>query len=384
MPRGERASWSPATSLVTWGLALVFLIAIDAALTRTSILWGPTAFENSGGLRTVFPQTYQVLRKIYAPEGDPDARVVLLGNSRLALSLEGDDGVERAIERTGSAAEIEVSNLAIFGSYIGDMAMLSRHLDVLDPDLIVLTVGGQELSRTPVNPDPSGPATTLRLGWSDGPVPSKGPAETLDRWARTAWPLYRFREYVREALLDRLLGRPDPGPPPAHFENEMAAFRHLYGKRAPEIAAARDRFLEQQTLENFTTYVETVGPEHLERQRKRVAATRPVDASTPAVQALDEMLRELSESGRRVIVLLMPENPILDLDTRHELHRPVVLDQGVALVEGMGARYGIQVIDGRRWLPVEAFLDFHHPLFAPQQFEALLAREILDAIDARG
>jgi hypothetical protein len=148
MQSGEGESWSPATSLVTWGLALVFLIGIDAAITRTSILWGPTAFENSSGLRTVFPQTYQVLRKIYAPRGDPDARVVLLGNSRLALSTEGDAGIGRAVARQAPTTEIDVANLAIFGAYIGDMAILSRHLGALEPDLVVLTLGGMELSRT--------------------------------------------------------------------------------------------------------------------------------------------------------------------------------------------------------------------------------------------
>ncbi len=30
-------------------MALLFLILIDAGLTRTSVLWAPTAFENSGG-----------------------------------------------------------------------------------------------------------------------------------------------------------------------------------------------------------------------------------------------------------------------------------------------------------------------------------------------
>ena len=64
----------PARSPVTWALAFVLLVGIDAAITRTSLLWGPTAFENSGGIRLVFPQTYQVLRKIYHAERDAEER----------------------------------------------------------------------------------------------------------------------------------------------------------------------------------------------------------------------------------------------------------------------------------------------------------------------
>ena len=372
---------NPATSLVTWALALVFLVAIDASITRTSILWGPTAFENSGGIRTVFPQTYQALRQIYHPERDAAKRVVLLGNSRLSLAVRGD-GLQSKLNELASDSDIDVSNLAIFGSYTGDTAALVRHLDVLDPTLVVIALGGPELARTPTNPDAAGPASLLKIGWQAGPSAAKSVGDQLDRWPRTVWPLYRFREFTREALLDRILGRPDPGPPPSEFASELDLFRHLYGDRAPVVAAARESFLEARSLASFTDFVTTVGPDHLARQRKRVRDTLPITSATPSVLVLDEMLADLAADGRNTLVLIFPENPIMDLDEKNELHRPAIMAQGADLIYKLGARNGVRVVDGRRWLPAECFLDFHHPIFDMSRFEDQLAAEILDALDS--
>ncbi len=378
-PEGTR--WSPASSLASWGLALVFLVGIDLGITRTQILWGPTAFENTANIRTVFPQTYRVLRKIYGPEDEVETRVALLGNSRLALSIE-DQGVERALRELAPKRSIAAANLAIFGAYIGDTAILARHLDALDPDLIVLTVGGMELSRPANNPDARGPVSLLSIGWADGPTPPSDWIERADRWLRTLWPLYRFREFAREAILDRVLGRPDPGPAPSHFDSKYDLFVHLYGERADIVAAAHERFVAEQTLANFSAFVETVGPEHLKAQRRRVKSAAPVTRESSAIVALDQFLGELADSGRRVVVLLMPENPVLKLDTRRELHRPANLEASARLAKEIAARHGAVSIDARDWLPARVFLDFHHPLFEPEHFEELLAQEILNALDS--
>ncbi len=371
---------NPATSLVTWALALFFLVLIDAAITRTDILWGPTAFENSGGLRMVFPQTYQVLRKIYRPEGSFDSRVALLGNSRLALSIE-PSGVERAIARLDAERSVGVSNLAIFGAYVGDTAVLARHLGALDPELVVLTLGGAELSRSVVNPNGTGPNSLLKIGWTDGVVPAAGFGERLDRWARTVWPLYRFREFAREAILDSVLGRPDPGPPPKNFETRLDLFRHLYGERAENVYALHQKFLTDRTLSNFVDFVNLTNPGHLKRQFEREKTRVDVSEDWEAVIALDEMLGELTAAHDKVVVLLMPENPLLDLDTQERYHHPNQNEQAAQVSIKLAKKHGVPVIDGRRWLPVDCFLDFHHPLFEPQLFEDRLSKELLNALD---
>src|SRR5207253_6327964 len=73
-----------AGSLLAWALALLLLVPIDALITRTSLLWGRTSYENGLDLRLAqLSQTYQVARKLYAPERPAPVRVALLGDSRL-------------------------------------------------------------------------------------------------------------------------------------------------------------------------------------------------------------------------------------------------------------------------------------------------------------
>jgi hypothetical protein len=322
-----------------------------------------------------------VLRKIYAPTREAEVRVALLGNSRLALAAK-ERGIESVLAEAAPELDVAVSNLAIFGSYIGDTAVLARHLGAMDPDLVVLTVGAVDLLRPVVNPDAEGPTSLLEIGWQEGPVPDEGWGDRVDRWGRTGWRLYRFREFAREAILDRVLKRPDPGLPPSEFDDTLALFRHMYGERGDEIEAARRAFLVEPDLDGFARYVETVGPEHLKRQRDRARSTNTLDESSPSIIVLDMLIEELSASGFRVAVLLMPENPLLGLDQTGEYHRPGMAEEGASMVMRSAARYGVPVIDGRQWLPAECFLDFDHPLFELEYFEEPLAREILNALES--
>src|SRR5439155_1234751 len=65
----------PTPSPLTWALALDFLALLDGVVTRTSVLWGPTAFEHTRDIRKVlFAQTYQAARKLYATTSASPAR----------------------------------------------------------------------------------------------------------------------------------------------------------------------------------------------------------------------------------------------------------------------------------------------------------------------
>lgn len=369
----------PALSPATWILAVVFLVAIGAAITRTQVLWGPTAFEHSGGVRLVFPQTYQVMRKIYAPERKAAVRVALLGNSRVVLALR-EHRLERAIGRLRPDLDVAVSNLGIFGSFMGETEMLARHLDVLDPSLVVLTVGATDLIREPVHPPGEGPMELLRIGWRDGPIPPPGWGARIDRWLRTLWPLYRFREFAREALLDRILQREDPGAPPEEFATRDELFRHLYGDRAPAVAEAYRAWQRTGGLDAYAHYLETASPGHLARGRQRARSREPLTRETPSVVAFDALVDELARSGRPTLVLLMPENPILAEDEAGEYHRPGLSDTGARLVEEIAAAHGVPVVDARAWLPPTCFLDFDHPILDLEDLERPLAKEIVDAL----
>lgn len=367
----------PARSPITWLLALVWVFVFDAAITRTPLLWGPTAFENSGGVRLVFPQTYQVARKLYAPQGDPDLRVALLGNSRVVLALR-EPRLDRAFETLRPDLEVATSNLGIFGSFLGETEMLARHLDALDPDVVVMALGAPDLIRDAVHPPGEGPMDLLRIGFRDSPVGEASLGERLDRWLRTVWPLYRFREFAREALLDRLLGRVDPGAPPEEFATRDELFAHLYGDRADEVAAAWRSWQARGGLARYVDYLETASPGHLARGMERARSREPLTRETPAVVALDALLGDLASADRTSILLLMPENPILAEDVAGTYHRPGLSEEAARLAKELAAAHGIPVIDARDWLPADRFLDFDHPIFALEELERRLAQEVLD------
>jgi hypothetical protein len=297
----------PARSPITWLIAIVLVIAVDAAITRTDLLWGPTAFENSGGPRLVFPQTYQVARKIYAPEGDPDLRVALLGNSRVILALR-EQRLERSLAAVRPGLDVAVSNLGIFGSFMGETEMLARHLDALDPSLVILALGVVDLIREPTHPTGQGPMDLLRLGFRDGPVPAAGFEERVDRWLRTIWPLYRFREFAREAILDRVLGRPNAGPPPEEFETRAALFEHLYSDRADSVHTAFRRWQREGGISAYAAYLEAAGPGHLARGRQRARRVEALTRETPAVVVFDALLARLADSGHPVADAREPDS----------------------------------------------------------------------------
>ena len=378
--RKDAGDFHPARSPWTWLLALVLVACIDAAITRTSLLWGPTAFENSGELRLVFPQTYQVARKIYAPEGEPAVRVALLGNSRVQLALK-EHRLERALAALRPEREARVSNLGIFGAFMAETEMVARHLDALDPSLVVLAVGAPDLVREPTHPAGQGPMDLLRIGFRDGAWTESSWTERVDRWLRTVFPLYRFREFAREAILDRVLGRRDPGPPPQEFASRAALFTHLYGERAPEVGGAFASWQREGGLDAYARYLEVASPGHFARGKARAREGLRVTGETRGVRILDALLERLARSGRPVLLLLMPENPILAQDLEGTYHTRGLADEAAALARESAAAHGVPVVDARGWLATDRFLDFDHPIFQLEALEDGLAREVLRAIE---
>ena len=78
---------------------------------------------------------------------------------------------------------------------------------------------------------------------------------------------------------------------------------------------------------------------------------------------------------------MRPENPILAEDTAGEFHRPGLTDRAAQLVDEIAASHGTAVVDARRWLPAECFLDFDHPIWNLEDLERPLAEEIVDALE---
>jgi len=366
---------------ITWGVTLVFLALIDVGVTHSLLLWGPTAFEDTHDMRrVVFAQTYQAARKLYAPDPVVRTPVALLGNSRIFLSAR-ESFVQPELARLPAARDARVVNLGIFGAGLGDQETLVRHLGRLHPELVVLTMGTSDLLGTAASPLAGEPARLLRVGWASGVEPRDTPVERVDRWIRTLWPLYRFREFARAALEDRLARRPDPGPFPEHFASTRALFDYIHGSKGERVEVAYRAWRAAPAFAAFVDYLKIGSDGYLELARQR-AAGPPLTEQSPGTRVLDAVLTRLAGGPWTTIVFLMPENPLIELDAAREYHYPGFSAEAAAIVTRVAERHQVRVVDARAWMQAEAFIDFDHLMPDLSGFQKPFAEEIAAALHA--
>ena len=369
-----------AASPVTWALAFVFLLVIDAAITRTQLLWGRTVIAGPRDEREVFDLTYRTLRTIYTAERGSGARVALLGNSRLIVATR-EKSVEGELARVLPEMHAQVNILGTFGMGPIITELLTRHLDRLEPDLVVLTITVSELREPPSHQMKNPAYRLLNLGWRDSPVPPSSWSSRADRWLRTSWPLWRFREFARAAIEERAFPRRSPPPVPHRFRTTREVLAYARGAdRAASIEAAYQRWRRDSTLEHFVVYLEIGHSLHLQTVALRARQPPIPEQVRSNLDTLDAMFERFARAPWRTILLLMPENPILDLDTSGDYHHLERSDREAALIRAAAERHGLSVVDGRRWMSAEAFMDFDHLWRDLSAFETPLSREIASAL----
>ena len=368
-----------ATAPLTWLLAALFLIAIDALITRTPPLWSKRdTWVKSGIERGYIWQTYEVARKLLRPRRPAAVRVEILGNSRIEIPA-GDATVERALQQRQPGLDVRVDNLAIFGAHIGDLEIISRYLERLQPSLVVLGITGADLVPTSWGELVNATGELLDVGWRDGPIPPANAAARVERWVKTVWPLYRLRLFVRQRILDALSRPLSDKRLPDHFGSAQEYFDFFNdGPRAKRIGVAYERWRRENTLDSFVAY--------LGGAWGRLGMTEPVpppetlSLDSPGFVALDQLLARLAAQPYPTIVLLMPENPLLDQDAAGSYHRAGFSDRAAALIQQVADRHHIRVVDGRRWMPADRFVDFVHVFPDISGFQDRLADEILHAL----
>ena len=114
--------------------------------------------------------------------------------------------------------------------------------------------------------------------------------------------------------------------------------------------------------------------------RRRIREAPPSGLDEPSLAVLDTLLAQLARGSRRSLVLLMPETPLLELDTAGRFHRPGFSDAAASLIRDIAGRHDLTVVDARHWMPAEAFIDFDHLMPDLSGFQQPLAREIVRAI----
>jgi hypothetical protein len=368
---------------VTWGLTVLLLVLIDLSVTRTPLLWGKNDLWTGEGIGALaFWQTYDVARSIYRPRPPAAVRVALIGNSRMWFPAR-EPYVERELQRVAPDLDARIDNLSFFGARVGDMEIVSRLVGRLEPTLVVIGLGGPEIVASTWGELVNRTGRFLEVGWADGPLPPESQAERVNRWLKTAWPLYRFRTYARYVIRDLVFPSRDDRSFPGHFASSAEFFVFIHGgARGEHYDAAYRSFQNEPSLEKFLDYLHLRygGAQVLNEPLPDPSLLRP---DTPGVRALDAMLARLAGSGARVVVLLMPENPLLDADREGRYHRPGFSDRAAEIIREAAARHGAAVVDGRRWMPAESFVDIVHLMPDLSGFQKPLVEMILEQMSDR-
>jgi hypothetical protein len=364
---------------LSWAAALVFLALIDFVFTRSPLLWARTSFEDDVGPRMVFAQAYQVARKLYAPLPDADLHVVVVGNSRMWTGLR-ERPLAAALEQFAEHRSVRVDNLSVFGSGPGVMEVIVRHLARLEPDLVVVGLSGSDLQMPTSHWRESPVVKLMQRGLADPPHTPATWGKRLDRWLRSIWPLYRFREFSRAALVDRVAPSGTGRVVPEHFDSRRQLFDFMRPGLGEEMEAGYRRFSARPCLATFVDYVSIGQADHLKAVRQRAQRSRDPEEERVNRTAVDAMLAQLASRAARTIVLLMPENPLLREDVNREYRQPEVSRDGVRQIRALAELYAVPLIDGRDWMPAQSFLDLDHVMPDVGGLERRLAPEILRAV----
>jgi hypothetical protein len=374
MTRGSAAAGSP----LTWLLSVLLIALFGAAITHSAWLWDKQTLWVRGDLgATAFWQTYAATRALYRPSRAAAVRVALLGNSRLWLPARGEL-VEAELHRLAPERDARVDDLAFFGAKVGDFEAVSRHIDHLQPTLVVIGLSGSDLVSTNwgglINPT----GELFETGGRDPDLPAVGAAARVEQWVKAIWPLYRWRLYVRERLKDALSPDPRAEQAPTAFATPRAYFDFIHGARGAVVEAAYEAWRADPTLDNYVAYLTMSAP--VERLNEILPDPATLRADSPGAGVLDRMLARLAAAGVPTVILLLPENPMLERDTDNRFHRPGFAEHAADIVRAVAERHGVRVVDGRAWMPAPLFADFNHVLPGVSRLHTRLAEEILRAL----
>jgi hypothetical protein len=362
-----------------WAAALGFLVLLDAGITRTPLLWAPTSFENDVGPRMVFSQAYQTARKLYAPRSRADLHVALLGNSRMWLGVR-EKALLAAMQAEEPTRSLRVDNLSVFGSSPGVMEVIGRHLDQIEPSLVVLGLSGSDLE---IPPDRWGDNPVMQLmqrGLADPAYPPSSALDRVDRWLRSVWPLYRFREFARAALVDRVAPTGSGRSMPERFATRRALFDYMRSDRGAAMEHAYQRFDANPSLSSFLAYLEVGQSDHVKAVRSRSRIPADPEVAHINLTALEALFGGLAAAATPTLVLLMPENPLLREDAGRNYHRADLSRREAGRIQALSERHGIPVLDARAWLPAASFLDLDHVMPDIGGLERRLAPELWRAL----
>jgi hypothetical protein len=347
-------------SLWTWVQVVLGVVLLDVILFRAGLFWRlvPDILQGDA----IWGLTYRSIRAIEWPP--PAPRAYVAGSSIVFLGV-NQDRVSTALAHDAVPTAFRV--LTRFGATAVDTALLANAATTADPWLVVIGTAVRDFDR---NAPLDSPVTRV-LDDSTITLPALRPRDgdtRIARHVRRWWDLYRYRTFVRTALLERLPPAADlvasrvwaaswVVPPDVPAE----AYQWFFPGRITAPAwAAWLRWRETRRFADYAEFLRLNKSAGLEQYRKQTLATHGPDGN-PQVEALDWAMGQLAAAGVRLLVVDFPENPVLQDPDARASYDTAVSDAIARRLATDAAAHGARFVDLRNALSAEQFYDLIHP-----------------------
>lgn len=308
--------------------AVVWLILLNVALAAAAYL--------RPGLRDpLFDQPARDFQRRVESATDRPLTIAFLGSSRTGWGVRpalAEEAVTAATGRPCIAHNLHVPGSGPIGQLVHWRRLLDRGVK---PDVAVIEVCPPWLAAPNGPPAEAGAFRGDRMTWPEVELVRsyEFPDAVATEWREATYnPWFGLRlqlvGLVRPKWLPPGVTRPERLPP------------EYRGWRAPF-------FVDPVPRDHYRAAIEQNRPLF-------EAATRAIRDDTPPAQALRDLIRECGEHGTTVAVWVTPESSDVRAWYSPESDRALR-----ALVAELQAS-GVVVVDGREWLPDEAFSDGHH------------------------
>lgn len=339
--------------------ALLILIAVDAALARFDVFALLPATPPTSFFSSINYQISQALHELHDGPVTPRS-TVFVGNSQLDALIHPFGEFGEHLVAAGAPPGTKVVSLCVWGTALTDAEVLTRDLAPMHPGLVVIGFGVPDVGTTLERAREMPVTSTLDAGWRNGMVPAADLEGRLDRWARTVWRLYRFRRLLRDLVLPADGWRRGVAPLPAPKTPEELMERTYGPERARKLAELRPGFVRGERYEDALPYLlELKGREYVDGLRERWRTLVPDQLQ---LEALRRTAAHVRDAGGRPAWVLLPENPVLELDPEIGAEVRRRSDEVARTVQAVADEVHVPLLDLRRLLPPAGFSDLNHAM----------------------
>lgn len=358
-----------------WAKVVLCVVALDLALFGTGLFFRlvPTLqrYPVTWGL------VYRSARLLHA--APPAPGVYATGSSIVFLGVD-QRRVQASLDARGVPTPF--TTLTVFGASGVDQALLAHAAARTAPWLVVLTASVRDFPARGTLDTP-----TARV-FDDASValPPLAPDDVEGRLVRAArrwWPLYRYRVFVRLALLDAgaalvqpiafgLVAPPPPsGPAPIPSASGAPvpdeAHRWFFpGRITAESWAAWTHWRTTRRFADYEAFLRANRSGAMEHYGRQTFATHGPDDNVQ-LDALAWAEAALAAAGIRTVVVAFPENPVLQYPEAREHYDTALADAVVARLAADARAHGARFVDLRDALDAEDFYDLIHPNLSGSQ-----------------